>query len=462
VLVDFLEYPRFTPPKKGDTIAAERQLVAFVVRHAEKEDDQVRMLPLGPAFPIARAIDVWRSTCGDRRVAIDVWRSSLGEGAAAEAAGIELRRLIWEPVEKHSNGAETILVSTDGALGRLPLGALPGKAPGTFLLEDHRLAMIPVPRLLPDLVAPPTGERKLTHELLLLGDVDYDSVPDAPPQPEAALVASTSGSRAPQVGGAQFGRLPGTKEEVVAIEKLFGGLSSNGRIVSLTSTSATEARFRALAPQCRTLHLATHGFFAPESVRLAAAAQAERPSFGEQESTVVGYSPNLLSGLAFAGANRPPSATGDDGILTAEEIAVLPLDGTRLVPLSACETGLGQTAGGEGLLGLQRAFQVSGARTTIASYWKVDDQVTRVLMERFYKNLAASTPEKPVGMLDALREAQLWVLRNPQEVAAATTRGPGAVKPLPNGGKPAAATTVTVTRSPIRLWAAFALSGDWR
>lgn len=452
MLVDFLEFNRFFPQQKRDAGPTwESQLVAFVVRPAAKPDEQVTLVALGASEPIAQAIDTWRTT--------------LGDGAEAEKAAGELRRLVWEPVEKHLTGATTVLVSTDGALGRLPLGALPGKTPGTFLLEDYRLAMIPVPRLLPDLVAPRADERKLAHELLLLGDVDYDAAPDAtaPSQPSGALVASDSSSRAPQAGGTTFGRLPGTKEEVAALERLFSATANGKSVVSLTSTAATEARFRALAPQCRSLHLATHGFFAPESVRSAAdAASGGRPGFGEQEQAVVGYSPNLLSGLALAGANRPPSATGDDGILTAEEIATLPLDGARLVTLSACETGLGRTAGGEGLLGLQRAFQVSGARTTIASYWKVDDQTTRVLMERFYKNLAAATPEKPVGMLDALREAQLWVLRNPTEVIAATSRGLGASKSLPTTGRPNSVPSTTTTRSPIRLWAAFALSGDWR
>ena len=78
-----------------------------------------------------------------------------------------------------------------------------------------------------------------------------------------------------------------------------------------------------------------------------------------------GLHPGLLSGLALAGANRagkPDTPDADDGILTAEEIATQDLDGVQLVVLSACETGLGQAAGGEGLLGLQRAFQSAGAR----------------------------------------------------------------------------------------------------
>ena len=116
---------------------------------------------------------------------------------------------------------------------------------------------------------------------------------------------------------------------------------------------------------------------------------------------VVGFHPGLLSGLALAGANRPLEPGQDDGILTATEVAELDLSGVALVALSACETGLGQSAGGEGLLGLQRAFQEAGVGSVVASLWSVDDAATRALMERFYENLW----QRRMGKLAALRSA---------------------------------------------------------
>ena len=102
-----------------------------------------------------------------------------------------------------------------------------------------------------------------------------------------------------------------------------------------------------------------------------------------------------------------PSGDQDDGILTSEEIGTQNLDGVQLVMLSACETGLGKSAAGEGLLGLQRAFQSAGARTVVASLWSVPDDETRALMETFYTNLW----QKHLTPLESLRQAQLAMLR---------------------------------------------------
>src|SRR5262249_36363776 len=102
-----------------------------------------------------------------------------------------------------------------------------------------------------------------------------------------------------------------------------------------------------------------------------------------QHLRTYGRNPQLLSGLVLAKANAEP----ERGLLSAEEVSRLDLRGTDLVVLSACDTGLGKVAGGEGVLGLQRAFQSAGARATVCSLWSVSDAATSVLMEHFYKHL---------------------------------------------------------------------------
>ena len=131
---------------------------------------------------------------------------------------------------------------------------------------------------------------------------------------------------------------------------------------------------------------------------------------------MAGRNPLVLSGIVLAGANlaREKDAwgipRGDGGILTAEAIAALPLERLELAVLSACDTGLGDVAGGEGVFGLQRAFHLAGARNVVASLWKVSDRATAVLMAHFYRNL--------------------WVQHlSPLEVAAA-----GAARRLPPSG----------------------------
>lgn len=119
---------------------------------------------------------------------------------------------------------------------------------------------------------------------------------------------------------------------------------------------------RNCAANHRYLHLATHGYFAPDALKSALKPTASAASSAERgaEIDVSGYHPGLLSGLALAGASvRPTPAGKDDGILTALEVAELDLGQVELAVLSACETGLGHEAGGEGLLGLQR---VPGSR----------------------------------------------------------------------------------------------------
>jgi CHAT domain-containing protein len=180
----------------------------------------------------------------------------------------------------------------------------------------------------------------------------------------------------------------------------------------------------------RILHIATHGFFL---------ANVERPdpnsrglgvqAFDNPLAPPPGFTienPLLRSGLALAGFN-PRRSGGEDGVFTALEASQLNLFGTQLVVLSACDTGLGQVANGEGVYGLRRAFAIAGAESQLLSLWQVDDFGTQSLMARYYENLTAG-----MGRSEALRQVQL-------EMIAADD-----------------------TYSHPYYWAAFILAGDWR
>jgi CHAT domain-containing protein len=172
------------------------------------------------------------------------------------------------------------------------------------------------------------------------------------------------------------------------------------------------------------------------------------------------WAPGLLSGVLFSGANVPrmPETIDDDlgtndGILTADELGLLPLEGVQLAVLSACESGLGERAKGEGVLGIQRACQLAGVQSTIASLWKVDDQMTKQLMTIFYANMLKGQ-QSP---LDALRSAQLAFLRGLREDGGGLPSEVRGVDPPPDAVNAGAS-----LRSLPYYWAAFTLSGDWR
>ncbi len=158
------------------------------------------------------------------------------------------------------------------------------------------------------------------------------------------------------------------------------------------------------------VHIATHGFFL-EDVETPPPSDLSRSGlidsdFGIQARPFVPQeNPLLRSGLALAGANIRQSGT-EDGIMTALEIANLNLAGTKLVVLSACETGVGKVNVGEGVYGLRRALGLAGSESQVISLWKVDDSSTKELAIAYYERVLNNQE----GRSDALRQVQLGML----------------------------------------------------
>jgi CHAT domain-containing protein/tetratricopeptide (TPR) repeat protein len=444
--VDLLHYVRYefdpkVPGKAGQHLT--NSYAAFVLCKGQS----AARVELGAVQPINRAIETWR---GD-----------LDSSSAPE----ELRHLVWEPIEKRlPSSVKTIYLCPDDALTRLPWTALPGRKPGTVLLEDYALAVVPSGlSLLDQLTASSTTQ--MGHGLFLaVGDVRYDAQPAACAAGEA-LAATTIRGAVRGNKRLSWPPLAGTAKELSALKEAAG----TREFLQLGGTEASTSRILAELPRARWAHLATHGFFADpqfRSIMHVDATQFDRglSPFGERR-TMGGRNPLVLSGLVLAGANLPQTEDkwgvpqGDGGILTAEAIAALPLDDLELVVLSACETGLGDVAGGEGVFGLQRAFHTAGARNVIASLWKVDDLATAALMRLFYTKLWKEGKPPIV----ALREAQLTLHHDPSLAARLSeTRGPDVAHPRPlppdEGGKPRSKTSHTA----VRDWAGFVLSGIGR
>ena len=320
-------------------------------------------------------------------------------------------------------------MSPDGPLNFLPLAALPGQKPGTFLVHEYAFAVAPAPVLLPDLLARTPG-RPERPSLLLVGGVDFGKAADT----------RAPAGRLPAVP-TDWPELSGTEREVNDLQIQFQEAFPTAPAPAvLEKDKATKAAFVGAAPSHPYVHLATHGFFADEAeASILDVRGGSNPV--RLDRAVSGRNPGVLSGVVFAGVNRPPGGAVEGCLLTALEATELDLRRAELVTLSACQTGEGRTAGGEGVVGLQRAFQVAGARTVVASQWKAPDAATRDLMSEFYKRL---WDHEPLGKARALQEAQRWMI-------AKWEGDRGRTEPKDDGGP-----------LPPFFWAAFTLSGDWR
>jgi CHAT domain-containing protein/Tfp pilus assembly protein PilF len=430
--VDLLRYTHEVAPdpKNPDTKPGQRipSYVAFVLTPGRP----VARIELGDAKPIESA---WAA-----------WRQALTAGKKERAEALALAKRIWEPLRQDLPAkTHTVFLAPDAALASVPWSALPGSRPDTVLLEECALAVVPYgQRLLDALLAGPRPDPK-QGLLLAVGDVAFGSRPAAL---ENVVTKSLSRAALAEDGRPRWPALPGTARELERVCQLAAPRTTK----ALRGPQAGSAQLLDGLPQARWAHLATHGFFADarfRSVLRLAEKDYARGRHGEGLG-VGARNPLVLSGLVLAGANLLVKDPGNDdsGILTAEAIAGLDLERLDLAVLSACETGLGEVAGGEGVFGLQRAFHLAGARTVVASLWQVDDRATQRLMELFYENLW----NKGLPQLESLRRAQLTMLRGMGP--AGEKRGLDLDDALPDKR------VKGLQRAHPRLWAAWILSGD--
>ena len=304
----------------------------------------------------------------------------------------------------------------------MPWAALPGTRPGTFLLEQYAFAVVPhAPFVLEQLTAPPRAGG------------------------ENGTLLAVSGMPAD---------LPAEFREIETVARL----AKPRPVVMLEGEKTLTADVLRELSQARWAHFDTHGFFAdPDTQSVLHADPDPLGRLKRKGLASIGRNPLVLSGLVLATGNGQGARDGIQHrdaprILTAEAIAGAPLQKLELAVLSACETGLGTVAGGEGVFGLQRAFHLAGAQSVVASLWVVQIGATHALMAEFYRNMW----EKKLPKIEALRQAQLTII-NKYRVAdeAGGISGPLVERPQNSKG-------VEADRLPPRFWAGFILSGDWK
>ncbi|WP_227609756.1 CHAT domain-containing tetratricopeptide repeat protein [Hymenobacter translucens] len=311
-----------------------------------------------------------------------------------------LYQAFWQPISRAlPPGTKRVYLSADGVYQQINLNTLQNPATGKFLLEELDVRLVGSTRELAR--KPATGSHPV-NEGVLVGNPAYRL--STAMEPMARASASPRGSynyRESFLKAGEIPPLPGTADEIEELDRLFAAANVPRR--RYTQAAATEEAIRDLH-RPRVLHIATHGFFVPES-RTVSAQNGKKLT---EAQTSAAIDPMLRSGLLLAGVTNFRDAkvkpATEDGILTAYEASLLDMQDTELVVLSACETGLGEVLNGEGVYGLQRGFTVAGAKSIMMSLWRVDDLVTKQLMAAFYKNWLSGQTKRA-----ALKAAQLQI-----------------------------------------------------
>ncbi len=286
----------------------------------------------------------------------------------------KLYSLIWAPLEKSLTGVTEIFYSPSGMLHKVSIAAL-GGADGKYVSDKYNLHQLNSTVALLDMAAVKIEPSK--SMMAVVGGVKYDT--DKSTQHV-------------------WSYLPGTLTES---ENINAALTKAGvKTELLSADNATEENLKKMdgATSPDILHVATHGFFFgdPEEEKAKIEKQVSAVKFrGESrgvKSLVENPNPLMRSGIVLAGANDVWNdskivSEKEDGILTAYEVSLMNLSNTKLVVLSACETGLGDIKGSEGVYGLQRAFRIAGADLLIMSLWQVPDKETEEFMTSFYNEL---------------------------------------------------------------------------
>lgn len=322
----------------------------------------------------------------------------------------DLYNYVWSGIDSLLTGVKTVYYSPVGELNNVPFSALindnnyqsdSSKSNWSYLIDRYDLHQVTTTRYLADGTL--KDNESIPLSINLVGGVNYS---DLPLSKDSIEINETTEDLALQINlqnelndsktnrGGKLGYLKGSEIEVKQITKV---LQDAGWLTTtISGRNAGEYQFKdelnLKSPGI--IHIATHGFAFPEKEI------KEEKNFQVQEKSnyKISEDPMVRCGLMFSGANiswsgdskKMIETTGDDGILTAAEVANMDLSNTKLVVLSACETGLGKIESSEGTFGLKRGFKLAGVDQIIVSLWKVPDNETMELMTLFYSELALS------------------------------------------------------------------------
>ncbi len=354
-----------------------------------------------------------------------------GDAACVKEETELLSEKLWRPIaQKIPEGTNQLVISPDGDLNFLSFAALLSED-GKFLAESYDISYVGNAR---DLLR--ESNPNPPNRIRIFGNPIFDQATE--PVEENRLAFRSM--EVDVFGQIQLPPLPGTEKECAEIQKI--AANSGWDLETFTRDRADEKNIRGTSKP-GILHLATHGFYLNsytppiESTRGMSVIGVETSTTNKK-----GVDPMRASGIALTGAQstlrswaeRKAPDPENDGILTAEEVAALDLQGTWLVALSACETGVGEARSGEGVLGLRRSFMMAGAENLLMTLWPVSDHTTSEIMADFYSE-ALKTGNAPGSLAKVQRD---WLVKLRKEkglLEAVRDAGPFVMatigKPLP-------------------------------
>jgi CHAT domain-containing protein len=348
-LVEIVRYQPYNP--KNDSFGIPRYAVYILYPNGD-----IKAKDLGEAKPIDDKLIYFRDNLADAETRLPQLQKSARQ----------LDETLMQPIRQLLGDTKTILLSPDAGLNLIPFEALVDEN-NQYLVENYHITYLTSGRDLLRL----KDKFASQQSPLIVADPFYGKAGE-----KVALTRSIDLSEF------TFSGLPGTEQEAKAIKNILP------QATVLTGSQATENAVKQ-AKKPNILHIATHGFFKPER-------------------NVI-ENPLLRSGLVLAGVKIGQSA-GDDGVLTALETTNLNLVGTKLVVLSACDTGKGDINIGQGVYGLRRALVIAGSESQLISLWKVSDDATKDLMVAYYGRL-----QKGERRSEALRQIQLGMLKSEKQ-----------------------------------------------
>jgi CHAT domain-containing protein len=309
---------------------------------------------------------------------------------------IESYHLLFEKIDNELKDIKKIFLVTDGIYNSINIESIYNPNRKQYLIDYLKIQAIQNVRAI-------TNDKKdfkvgMNTKSILFGNPDFDLLLSDANTNDFSLDRGLDNNVLNEIKSkVKIGRLNGTQKEIETLDAILN--NSNSTVEMFSKANATEDNLKKIqSPDI--LHIATHGYFLSND-DTSKTKQSIANLFNESYKN----DSYLKSGLLLAGAqntlNGKQPESKNNGILTAEEAKSLNLKDTELVVLSACETGLGDNLVGEGVIGLQRAFMIAGARSVIMSLWSVSDEKTQELMTLFYTNWIKNNMTKEEAIYQA-------------------------------------------------------------